>query len=257
MKWHHYIALAGLILGLPGLMILGACSAPESELEPKAAIIDQLCILTPNQAFIDQTTRELEKYGFKVDIIPGDAVTVDLYRGLPAYGYKLIIFRVHSGLLGVDPKVINRTWLYTAEPYSKASHLIEQFDDQVTYAKTHEDTPWFFAISAKFLDKSVEGEFDKTAIIMMGCDCLHFNDFAQAFIQKGASTYIAWDASVMLNYVDDTTPVLIEKLCSDKLTVEEAIAQTMSEKGPDPDFGSVLKYYPEQSSHHTLDELIR
>ena len=257
MKWYHYMALAGLIWGLPGLMILGACSAPEPELEPRAAIIDQLCVLTPNQAFIEQTTRQLEEYGFKVDVYPGDTVTVDLYRELPSYGYKLIIFRVHSGLLGVDPKVINRTWLYTAEPYTKTSHVIEQFDDQVTYAKTHEDAPWFFAISAKFIDKSVEGQFPKTAIIMMGCDCLHFEDFAQAFIQKGASTYIAWDASVMLDYVDDATPVLIEKLCSDRLTVKEAVDQTMSEKGADPDFGSVLKYYPEQSGQHTLAELIK
>lgn len=257
MKWNYYMALAVLVVGLPGLLILSACSAPGPEPESRAAIIDQLCVVFPNQAFIEQITRELEEYGFKVDIYSGDNVTVDLYRQLPSYGYKLIVFRVHSGLLGVDPRVVNRTWLYTAEPYSKTSHIVEQFDDQVTYAKTHEDTPWFFAISAKFIEKSLEGKFNKTAIIMMGCDCLHFEDFAEAFIQKGASTYIAWDASVMLNYVDGTTPVLIEKLCSDKLTVKEAVDQTMDEKGTDPDFGAELKYYPEQSGRQTLAELIR
>jgi hypothetical protein len=35
----------------------------------------------------------------------------------------------------------------------------------------------------------MEGTFKDTAIIMMGCDCLHFQDMAQAFIEKGASTY--------------------------------------------------------------------
>jgi len=257
MRWNQCLALAGLILGLPGLFIFSACPSTEPEPEPRAAIVDQLCVLFPNQAFIEQTTRELEECGFKVDVYASDIVTVDLYRELPSYGYKLIIFRVHSGLLGVDPRVTNRTWLYTAEPYSKTSHIVEQFDDQVTYAKTHEDAPWFFAISAKFVDKSMEGQFNKTAIIMMGCYGLYFEDFAQAFIQKGASTYIAWDASVMLDYVDGATKVLIEKLCSDKLTVKEAIDQTMDEKGSDPEFGAVLKCYPKQSGSHTLAELIR
>ena len=141
MKRIIFIAPAALILGLPGLTLFNACSNPGPKLETKAAIIDQLCVLLPNQAFIEQATRELEEYGFSVDVYSGEAVTVDLYRELPAYGYKLIIFRVHSGLLGVDPKVINRTWLYTNEPYSKTSHLIEQLDDQVTYTRTHEDAP--------------------------------------------------------------------------------------------------------------------
>ncbi len=250
------IALAVLILGLPGLTLFSACSAPNTEPEPRAAIIDQLGTLFPNQAFIEQTTRELEEYGFKVDVYPGDAVTVDLYRELPAYGYKLIIFRVHSGLLGVDPKVINRTWLYTNELYSKTSHLVEQLDDQVTYAKTTDDAPWCFAISAKFIEKSVEGRFNGTAIIMMGCDGLHFEDMAQSFIRKGASAYIAWDASVMLDYVDGATSFLVKDLCSVELTVKEALARTMNEKGRDPRYGSVLKHYPKESASKTLRQLI-
>jgi hypothetical protein len=256
MKRSLYIALAALILGLPGLTLFTACSNPGPKPESRAAIVDQLCVLLPNQVFIEQATRELEEYGFSVDVYSDEAVTVDLYRELPAYGYKLIIFRVHSGLLGVDPKVINRTWLYTNELYSKTSHLIEQLDDQVTYARTHEDAPWCFAISAEFIENSVEGQFNDTAIIMMGCDALHFEDMAQAFIQKGASTYIAWDASVILNYVDSTTPTIIEKLCSDESTIEEAVAQTMADKGTDPKFNSILKYYPRQCASKTLSQLI-
>jgi len=250
------IALAVLILGLPGLTLFSACSATGPEPEPRAAVVDQLGTIFPNQAFIEQTTRKLEEYGFKVDVYPGDAVTVDLYRELPAYGYKLIIFRVHSGLLGVDPKVTNRTWLYTNEPYSKTSHLVKQLDDQVTYARTHADAPWCFAISAEFIDKSVEEQFDNTVIIMMGCVGLHFEDVAQAFIKKGASTYIAWDASVILGYVDNATSVLIDKLCSDELRVKEAVAHTMAEKGPDPRYGSVIKYYPPETGDKTLGQLI-
>jgi len=257
MKRSLGIPLTVLILCLLGLTIYSGCSEPVPESELKAAIIDQLCFLLPNQAFIEQTTQELEDYGFKVDVYSGDVVTVDFYRELPAYEYKLIIFRVHSGLLGVDPKVTNRTWLYTNEPYSKTSHLVEQLDDQVTFAKTSDEEPWCFAISAKFIDKSMEGQFNNTAIIMMGCDALHFEDMAQAFIKKGASTYIAWDVSVTLDYVDDATPFLLEKLCSDELTVKEAVARTIAGKGLDPRHYAVLKYYPRQSASKPLDKLIQ
>jgi len=245
-----------LILGLPGLILFGACSTPNPEVESKAAIIDQLYNLQPNEAFIEQTTQYLEDYGFEVDLYQGDAVTVDLYRKLPTYGYKLIIFRVHSGLLGVDPKVVNRTWLFTAEPYSKTRHVTEQLTDQVTYAKTRDDAPWIFAISAKFITQSMEEQFANTAIIMMGCDCFHFKDLAEAFIEQGASAYIAWDVSVLLGYVDDATTTLIEKLCSEELTIVAAVAQTMDEKGPDPDYGAVLKYYPPASANKTLRRVI-
>ena len=257
MKHCSRLAIVILTVSLLWLIVFNACSGPIPVSETKAAIIDQLCVLLPNQAFIEQATLELEEYGFSVDVYSDETVTVDLYRKLPAYGYKLIIFRVHSGLLGVDPKVINRTWLYTNEPYSKTSHLIEQLDDQVTYAKTHEDAPWCFAISAEFIKNSVEGQFNDTAIIMMGCDALHFEDMAEAFIQKGASTYIAWDASVILYYVDSTTPTIIEKLCSDESTIEEAVAQTMADKGTDPKYNSILKYYPRQCASKTLSQLIK
>ena len=255
MKHSLYIALVALILALLGLVSFGGCSTTSPNVEARAAIIDQLHIRYPNQAFTEQMTQELEDFGFQVDVYRGNDVTVDLYRKLPTYGYKLIIFRVHSGLLGVDPKVINRTWLFTTEPYSETRHVIEQLTDQVTYAKTHDDAPWVFAISAKFITQSMEGQFNNTAIVMMGCDCLHFEDLAQAFIQKGASTYIAWDVSVRLDYVDDATAVLVEKLCSKELTIKAAVARTMEAKGPDPNYGAVLKYYPSQSGNKTLRQL--
>jgi hypothetical protein len=114
---------------LPGLILFGACSAPIYDLQP-------------NEAFIVQITKYLEGYDFKVDLYQGGDVTVELYRKLPTYEYQLIIFRVHSGLLGADPKVTNRTWLFTAEPYSKMRRVTEQLTDQVTYAKTRDDAPW-------------------------------------------------------------------------------------------------------------------
>ncbi len=91
---------------------------------------------------------------------------------------------------------------------------------------------------------------------MMGCDGLYFKDLAQAFVQKGASTYIAWDASVVLDYVDDATTALIEKLWSEELSIGKAVAETMKEKGPNPNYGAILKYYPRQSGAKTLRQVI-
>jgi hypothetical protein len=247
-----------LILALPGLILFGACSTLPSKVEAKAAIVDQLYDLQPNEAFIVQITRYLEDYGFKVDLYQGEDITVDFYRKLQTRGYQLIIFRVHSGLLQVGrDRVINKTWLFTSEPYSPTRYVSEQLTDQVAQAAINKYSPLVFAINAKFITESMEGTFKDTAIIMMGCSCFHFSDLAEAFVQKGASTYVAWDRSVLLGYVDEATVALVEKLCLEGLTIGEAVARTMKEKGPDPQHGSVLKYYPLASAQKTLKQLIK
>ena len=200
--------------------------------EPKAAIIDQLYNLQSNQVFIERTTEQLKDYGFKVDVYQGDDVTVDFYRKLPTYGYRLIIFRVHSGLLIGRESVANQTWLFTSEPYSRMRYFFQQMRGQVTNAMTNLGTPLVFAVGAKFITQGLE-KFTNTAIIMMGCAALESEDLAQAFIRKGASTYMAWDATVGLNYVDDATATLMEKLFLEELTIANAVAETMEEKGPD------------------------
>ena len=253
-----FVALAGLVLALPGLALLCGCGAPgtDSSAEAKAAIVDQLYTLYPNQVFVEQMTLELEAYGFRVDVWRGDAVTVDFYRKLPTYGYKLIIFRVHSGLQ-VEADEANRTWLFTSETYSETSHVIEQLTDQLTFARTHEDAPWVFAIGARFITNSMKGDFDNTVIIMMGCSAARHWDMAQAFTKKGASTYLGWNASVDLGYVGRAALEVVSNLCTEAMTVEGAIDSTMAEVGPDPNYNAFLYGYPKQSANQTIAELIR
>lgn len=132
--------------------------------EPKAAIIDQLYSLQPNEAFIGQVTNVLEDYGFEVDLYQGDAIIVDLYRKLPAHNYKLIIFRAHSGLLGKEGEIIKRTCLFTNEPYSETKHITEQLTDQLAMARIDENHPWVFAIGDEFVTQSIEEDFNNTVI---------------------------------------------------------------------------------------------
>jgi len=258
-----WLGWLGIGLGIIAIIILVCVSLTDQPAdssdsgELRAAIVDQLYSLQPNEAFIEQTTQELKDYGFEVDVYQGDEVTVNLYRELTGHGYKLIVFRAHSGLLSREGEIIKKTCLFTNEPYSETRHVTEQLTGHLAMARISEHYPWVFAIGAKFVTRSMEGQFTNTAIIMMGCSCLYLDDLAQAFIDKGASVYLAWDATVDLDYVDNATIILIEKLCSEAVTVEVAVAETMQEKGPDPNYGALLKYYPAETGNKTIEELVK
>lgn len=235
--------------------------SPENNGEPRAAIIDQLYSMQPNQGFINGTVEILEAYGLEVDLYQGDEVTVNLYRNLPSSGYEVIIFRAHAGLLSHEEEsevvVREATCIFTNEPYSKTKHVSEQLNGELARARVAEGYPTVFAIGARFTKHSMDGEFDNTVIIMMGCNCLHFTDLALAFYEKGASSYLGWDGLVGLDYVDDATITLLEKLLSEELTIQEAVDETMAEEGPDPNYGAVLKYYPTESANQSVTELLK
>ena len=261
MKQYLTIALAVFTLALPGLALCTGCPPPPSSSGTRAAIVDQLAAMEPNQEFTDRVTAELEACGFEVDIYSGEEVSVELYRQLPRYGYKLIIFRAHAGLLQVeeDSEVVGvkqATYLFTAEEYRQTRYALEQLEDKILPAEMTPDFPLVFAVNYKFVLESMPGSFDDTLIIMMGCSCSYLKDMAAAFTLKGASTYMGWDGSVSLDYVDRAAAGLITSLCTGGLTIEEAVAETMAEIGPDPDWGADLRYYPASSGSQTIAELV-
>ena len=91
---------------------------------------------------------------------------------------------------------------------------------------------------------------------MMGCSGTYLGDMAVAFVQKGASTYLGWNASVELHYVDQATANLINNLSDRGMALEQAVERTMAEIGPDPEYNAYLKYYPAESGDQTIKELI-
>ena len=249
------LALIGLVL------FIGCFEEPTVEAGVKAAIVDQLYVLEPNQDFIDQAKAHLEAYGFeKVDVYQGEEVSVRFYRELPKHRYKLIIFRTHSGLMqrqeDSQAVVKEETYLFTGETYSKTKYVREQLTDQMLPAKMVEDYPSVFAVNAKFLLASMSGRFEDTVVIMMGCGTTYLSDMAGAFVIKGASSYIGWDSGVALGYVDEATVVLLQNLFVEELTVAEAVAGTMAQEGADPSTGAKLRYYPKESGDQTIKELI-
>jgi hypothetical protein len=264
LPWYLWLAIA---VGIAGAVIgFRACqfdkpgdSTHSGDL--KAAIIDQLYVLDPNQDFVQQVTQELEDYGFEVDVFHGEEVTVDFYRRLPTYGYKLIVFRAHSGMLGDEEDTnsgeIETTFLFTGETYKITELVWEQLGDQIMPAQMTEDYPMVFAVSSSFIAEGMEGKFQDTAIIMMGCSSAYQSDMAEAFIHKGASVYTGWSASIGLDYVDQATLELINNLCIDNMPIEEALTQMIAEVGLDPDYHAHPQYYPNKVGDKTIAELIR
>ena len=250
-------------LALIGLVLFTGCSREPSNAEPqlKAAIVDQLYLLEPDQDFIDQATAYLQASGFEVDIYQGKQVSVSFYRQLPKHRYKLIIFRAHSGLMQrqEDSQVVVKeaTYLFSGETYTQTRYVREQLTDQILPARMVEDYPLVFAVNSKFLLSSMSGRFEDTAIIMMGCGTTYLDDMAKAFVLKGAATYMGWDSGIGIGYVDKATLLLVKNLCIENLTVDEAVAETMAQEGPDPSTGARLRYYPPESGNQTIQELIR
>jgi len=246
LPWFAWLLIA---LGIAGVVVLVRFYPmgqpfPDNGGGLKAVIIDQLSSVKGNEAFVTNVTEQLEEYGFQVDLYQQDDVDVDLYGQLATRGYKLIIFRAHSGLLAENEMTQDRTVLFTNEAYDQLSHYDDQLHDRLVMARVGEGYPMVFGIPPKFIEDGMKGKFDDSVVIMMGCSGLFERDLAQAFVGKGASAYLAWNGTVELNYVDEATPYLIEQLCSGNTTLKEAVDNTMEAVGPDPEHKAGLAYYP-------------
>ena len=174
-------------------------------------------------------------------------VTVELYRRLPTYGYRLIILRVHAGIcerLEGEP-----TFLFTAEPYTPGKYVYEQLTDQVMSGVINPDRPEnpVFTVGPAFVRMSMEGDFHGAIIILSSCLGLHNTLLAEAFIERGAFCFISWDEKVSLHHTDRATLTLLRALIDEGRRIREAVNKVMEEVGTDPAYGCVLKYYPPES----------
>ena len=249
-----------IVLAVVGVIILVRAyppgqTPPHNSGTPRAAIVDQLSVLRENAPFIEEVTSQLEQLGLEVDLYQGEEITVDFYRKLPTHGYRVIVFRTHSGILEEGEQVHEKTTIFTNEEFDWKKHQFDVLQDRLFRAGIDDDGPRVFSIGPKFIRDGMQGRFDDTVIIMMGCAGIYLPDLAEAFIANGASAYIAWDASVLLDYVDGATEHLVRQLCSGGVTVREAVESTMIAKGPDPRYDAELQYYPPGVGRRTLADL--
>lgn len=206
--------------------------------------MDQLSLTFPNQTFVRIATSLLNHSGYTVDYYPGEKVTVDFYRNLPAHGYGVIILRVHSASPGQG---VPFTGLFSSESYSSTKYALEQVTDQVAQVTFFDNGPTYFGISSLFVKEGMTGRFDNATIIMMGCNGISSLDMAEAFTQKGAGVYVSWNNYVTASHTDVSTALLLQHRFVERERLGEAISQVMKEVGPDPLFDSQLLYYPAEA----------
>jgi hypothetical protein len=212
----------------------------------RAAVVDQLSLTAPNQTFVQEATATLQSGGFTVDYFSGEKITVEFYRNLPVAKYGIIVLRTHSALGdGPNPPLA----LFTSELYSENKYVSEQLYDQlgrVVFLPHNPGDPIYFGIRAGFVSGCMDGTFENTIIIAMGCNGLTHNDMAKAFTNRGAKAYIGWTGSVQASLTDAATAYLLRHLVAEKQTVSQAISNTMKDIGPDLPwpFVSLLTYYP-------------
>jgi hypothetical protein len=218
----------------------------DSTAGPRAAIVDHLSLTQPNPAFTEAATDLLEQAGYTVDYFPGEQVTVEFYRNLPAWDHELIILRVHSALGRVGDRPADWVTLFTSDSYDKTSYRKDQTKQRLSKVSYYEGGPEYFGIMPGFIKSSMKGEFQGTTIIIMGCDGLRSDSMAEAFVEKGAKAVVAWDGLVSPQHTDAAVERLLQYLLKDKLTLQEAVTQTMAEVGPDPSYESVLRLYPSE-----------
>ncbi|NVM20244.1 MAG: hypothetical protein HWN68_00505 [Desulfobacterales bacterium] len=210
-------------LGLLAYFLQGKRVKPYSPLAAslsKAAIVDHLSIEWPHPAFVKECTSVLEGAGYQADYYKGEQVTVEFYRNLPIHGYKLILLRVHSAYIH---KYLSLA-MFTSEPYSKERYVYEQLRNRVAsgYIEPyHEGDKRYMVITDKFVRFSMEGSFDGTVIIMMGCTGIK-RCAATAFLHKGAKAYIGWDGIVSARHTDRATVQLLKHLLVEKQTIGNA-----------------------------------
>lgn len=239
--------LAAIVISSVAVAIFLDFSRPGEPEVHKAALVDHLSLTFPNQRFIDNTTEILEQAGYTVDYYPGEEVTVDLYRDLPTHHYELVILRVHSArFLLPNGTLVDDVGLFTGEPYNPKKYVEEEKAGLVGRFYYSNTSSPYFGITPSFVAWAMEGKFEDSTVILMGCDGVRSDTMANAFIYKGANAFVSWTKPILASYTDAVTESLLKHLLIEKLPLYEAMERTMEEVGPDQIYGSQLKVVSRQ-----------
>jgi len=224
----------------------------------KAAIVDQLSLTFPNQAFVEEAMEMLRQAGFVVDYYEGKEVTVDFYyRRLASRGYAIIVMRTHSAIAMTSGGIRFEEFsgLFTSENYSTITHIFSQLSDELKRGRMSKDGKEYFVVTPEFIKSSINGRFPNTLIILMGCSSIRDTIMADAFVSKGALALIGWNDLVTAFHTDEATLSLLQHLIKEENTIDKAVNETMHHVGPDPVYEAVLRYYPAETGNLTIQNI--
>ena len=219
---------------------------------PRAIILDNLGLdgQSPSNEtipFVQETRKLLERVGVKVDYVGVNDVTLEVYQNLAKY--NLVILRVHSGLLIGDGMVC----FFTSEPLPENLGKYSEWFSKGYLANAtlelHGGTKkHFIGVKPDFISNCLNGEFENSIIIAMGCNSLESYSMARAFVNKGALVYIGWTSDVTVNHTDSATLGLLKSFFEDNETIKEAIDKAPADRRTSAE----LTYYPDDKTTGNL-----
>jgi hypothetical protein len=222
----------------------GSARSEQGAASPRAAILDQLSLTSPNPGFAQTATQTLEGAGYHVDYYAGDQVTVDLIRNLPAGNYALIVFRSHvARVLAPGGRHTDDVMLFTNEDFDASKYYAERSEHRLGRVFIDSQSQKYFGILDQFIEQSLEGRFTKATVLLMGCNGARSDAMAKAFLDSGADGYASWNDEVSPGHNDLAAEDLLERLAVEKLTLTQAVNATMAEVGPDATYNSSLVSY--------------
>ena len=229
-------------LAFPSLQFMSGNSATSfiSSGVLRAAVIDQLSSVQEGSGLVHEVYTMLTNRGISTDVYLPNDITVSFYARLATMGYGLIILRVHTGLGNSQAPI----GLFTNEPYDQNKYVLEQASLLVGAAQATPDGPVVFAVTPKFIQESMQGRFANTIVVLGGCYGLKGGDLPQAFVDKGARVVVGWTGLVDLDHTDQALAVFLKSFVEQGMTIQNAVDATMQAVGPDPNYHSVLGYYP-------------
>jgi len=220
---------------------------PQSGGSLEAAIVDQLSIEANlvNNAFVEECTSLINAHGFDAKYYEGETVTIDFYRNLPSKSSKILVLRAHSSLRGDTTSVD----LFTSEPFSQAraenayfEYVINGHISKAVFDVRPPPNNTYFAIGPSFVTDVMQGEFDDSLIILMGCVSLNQTTMAEALVNKGARVVIGWTKKVDLSDTDASTLQLLSYLLAENpYTVRGAVEEVNTGVHS---YNSTLDFYP-------------
>ena len=228
---------------------------------PKAIILDNLHLdeLSPSGEtipFVNETRKLLEGVGVAVEYVGVEDVTLEVYQNLAKY--NLVILRVHSGILveDDDEKIV---CFFSSEELSKQK--FRKYNDwfekkylaNATLELPNGTKKSFIGVKPNFIKNCLNGEFQDSIIIAMGCNSLESYSMARAFVDdRKALVYIGWTHGVTVNHTDSATLRLLKSFFEKNETIKEAI----NEASADPKTGARLTYYPYDTGNLCPKEII-
>ncbi len=208
---------------------------------PLAVIVDGLSIDYPNPQLINDTRVILGKAGYRTELYQGLNVTVELYSKLASLRPKLVLLRIHGGVLMYEGQRTGGVGFF-AEPYQEGKYPASVLH-YLGIGKPFLSSKEYFVATFVYLRDFMQGQFEGTTVIVMSCNSLEDEAMAKVFTDKGASAYIGWTGSVTPEHMDKAGLLVLRKMLEKKMNAEEAVAQVSSELGPDPFYRGELDIY--------------